>query len=67
MVSIIAQVAAQTAAAFNPNVKIFPIHGNIKEPDYDVQWFKQFDMVLNALDNLGMSKPITSNLKWSFY
>lgn len=48
------QVAAQTAAAFNPNVKIFPIHGSIKEPRYDIQWFKQFDIVLNALDNLGM-------------
>jgi hypothetical protein len=43
-------------------VKIFPIHGNIKEPEYDVQWFKQFDIILNALDNLGMSQCITSNL-----
>ena len=47
------KVAAQSAAPFNPNVKIFPIHANIKEPQYDVDWFKQFDIVLNALDNLG--------------
>lgn len=47
------QVAAQTAAPFNPNVKLIPIHGNIKEPQYDIQWFQQFDIVLNALDNLG--------------
>lgn len=47
------QVAAQTAGAFNPNVHIHPIHGNIKEPQYDIQWFQGFDIVLNALDNLG--------------
>jgi ubiquitin-like 1-activating enzyme E1 B len=41
------QEAAQTAGVFNPNVHIYPIHGNIKEP--------QFDIVLNALDNLGES------------
>jgi ubiquitin-like 1-activating enzyme E1 B len=47
------QVAAQTAAPFNPNVQITPIYGNIKEPQYDLEWFQQFDIVLNALDNLG--------------
>ena len=47
------QVAAQTAGAFNPNVRIQPIHANIKEPQFDVQWFQSFDIVLNALDNLG--------------
>jgi ubiquitin-like 1-activating enzyme E1 B len=39
-------------------VKITPIHGNIKEPQYDVEWFKRFDIVLNALDNLG--EPVVS-------
>ncbi|KAF9531343.1 hypothetical protein CPB83DRAFT_848881 [Crepidotus variabilis] len=53
-----AMVAAQTAAPFNPNVKISPIHGNIKEPQYDVQWFKQFDIVLNALDNLDARRHV---------
>ena len=51
------QVAARTAAAFNPNVAITPIHGNIKEPQFDVEWFKSFDIVLNALDNLGIDFP----------
>ena len=50
---IVYQVAARTAQAFNPNVRITPIHGNIKEPQFDVTWFKSFDIVLNALDNLG--------------
>ncbi|KAG5221458.1 E1 ubiquitin-activating protein [Salix suchowensis] len=49
------QIAAQTAAGFNPNVHIHPIHANIKEPQFDVRWFQGFDIVLNALDNLGDS------------
>lgn len=49
------QVAARTASAFNPNVHIIPIHGNIKDTQFDLAWFKGFDIVLNALDNLGMS------------
>ncbi|KAG6820463.1 hypothetical protein H0H93_000217 [Arthromyces matolae] len=47
-----ALIAAQTAAPFNPNVTLTPIHGNIKEPQYDIPWYQQFDIVLNALDNL---------------
>ncbi|EKM77587.1 hypothetical protein AGABI1DRAFT_77081 [Agaricus bisporus var. burnettii JB137-S8] len=53
-----ALIAAHTAAAFNPHVKINPIYGNIKEPYYDVQWFKQFDIVLNALDNLDARRHV---------
>jgi ubiquitin-like 1-activating enzyme E1 B len=48
------QVAARTASAFNPNVHIAPIHGNIKDTQFDLAWFQGFDIVLNALDNLGM-------------
>jgi ubiquitin-like 1-activating enzyme E1 B len=47
------QVAARTASAFNPNVHITPIHGNIKDTQFDLTWFQGFDIVLNALDNLG--------------
>lgn len=47
------QVAARTAHAFNPNVHITPIHGNIKDTQFDLTWFQRFDIVLNALDNLG--------------
>ncbi|KIO23321.1 hypothetical protein M407DRAFT_110405 [Tulasnella calospora MUT 4182] len=46
------QVAARTAQAFNPSCKITPIHGNIKEDRFNVPWFKSFDIVLHALDNL---------------
>ena len=51
-----ALIAAQTAASFNPNVHLHPIHGNIKEPQFDIEWFQGFEIVLNALDNLGESK-----------
>jgi ubiquitin-like 1-activating enzyme E1 B len=50
-----ALVAKETASKFNPNVHIEAIHGNIKEPQYAVEWFKSFDLVTNALDNLGVS------------
>lgn len=53
-----AMVAAQTAAPFNPNVRITPIHGNIKEPQYDIEWFRRFDIVLNALDNLDARRHV---------
>ena len=46
-------VAKETASNFNPHVNITAIHGNIKEQQYDVDWFGSFDLVLNALDNLG--------------
>lgn len=48
-----ALVAKETASKFNPHVKINAIHGNIKEQQYDVDWFGGFDLVMNALDNLG--------------
>ena len=56
------QVAARTASAFNPSVHITPIHGNIKDTQFDLAWFKGFDIVLNALDNLGA--PYVCSVLW---
>ncbi|KAG6372118.1 hypothetical protein JVT61DRAFT_7895 [Boletus reticuloceps] len=53
-----AMVAAQTAGAFNPNVRIQPIHANIKESQIDVEWFQSFDIVLNNLDNLDARRHV---------
>ncbi|KAG6333441.1 hypothetical protein ID866_5643 [Astraeus odoratus] len=53
-----AMVAAHTAGAFNPNVHIQPIHANIKEPQFDIEWFRGFDIVLNALDNLDARRHV---------
>jgi ubiquitin-like 1-activating enzyme E1 B len=67
-----ALVASAFAKHFNPGpgpqgkgdvdakgVAIRARHGNIKESENDVDWMKGFDLVLSALDNLGMS-PIPS-------
>ena len=32
-------------------------HANIKDPEFNVQFFKSFDIVFNALDNLGIHSP----------
>ncbi|KAF2761611.1 hypothetical protein EJ05DRAFT_507262 [Pseudovirgaria hyperparasitica] len=47
-----ALVAKESASRFNPAVKIVAHHANIKDPQFDVEWFKSFDLVFNALDNL---------------
>ncbi len=48
------QIAKASALAFNPNVNIVSRHQNIKEQEFSVDWFRGFDLVMNALDNLGM-------------
>ncbi|KAF9653547.1 hypothetical protein BDM02DRAFT_3107460 [Thelephora ganbajun] len=53
-----ALVAAHTASAFNPHVRINPIHANIKDPQFDMSWFRTFDIVLNALDNLDARRHV---------
>lgn len=36
----------------NPNVKLEASMANIKDPQFNVEWFQGFTMVFNALDNL---------------
>ncbi|XP_013114278.1 SUMO-activating enzyme subunit 2 [Stomoxys calcitrans] len=45
------QVARESALQFNPDVKIKAYHDSIMATDYGVNFFKKFDVVLNALDN----------------
>ncbi|KAK0547399.1 E1 ubiquitin-activating protein uba2 [Tilletia horrida] len=45
-------VARATALQFNPHVSIVAHHANIKEPRFGAAYFRQFDVVLNALDNI---------------
>ncbi|XP_071957367.1 SUMO-activating enzyme subunit 2-like [Antedon mediterranea] len=45
------QVAKESALRFNPNVKIEAKHDSIMNPDYSVDFFRQFTLVMNALDN----------------
>ncbi|EPY54243.1 SUMO E1-like activator enzyme Fub2 [Schizosaccharomyces cryophilus OY26] len=51
-------VAMKTAQSFNPNVKIEAIQANIKEPQFNVRWFRQFGIVFNALDNLDARRHV---------
>lgn len=60
------QVAAQAATQFNPGVKIVPYHANIKDKRFDLKWFQTFDLVMNALDNLGISSTSFLLKKWGF-
>ncbi|KAL8570498.1 E1 ubiquitin-activating protein uba2 [Nucella lapillus] len=45
------QVAKESVLKFNPDVDIVAYHDSIMNPDYDVNFFKQFTLVMNALDN----------------
>ncbi|KAJ1487725.1 hypothetical protein T484DRAFT_1617518 [Baffinella frigidus] len=47
-----ANIAAQAAKGFNPNINITPHHGNIKDKKFGVQYMSQFSVVFNALDNI---------------
>lgn len=47
-----ATVAKEAAQQFNPNVRLTAHHANIKDPQFNIEWFAGFDLVFNALDNL---------------
>lgn len=53
-----ALVAKDSAQKFNPHVKIVAYHDNIKDAKFNVEWFKQFQMVFNALDNLDARRHV---------
>lgn len=44
-------VARESALRFAPEAKIKAYHDSIMKTEYGVQFFKQFDLCLNALDN----------------
>lgn len=39
-------------------MKIEAYHANIKDAQFDVDWFSQFDLVFNALDNLDARRHV---------
>ncbi|KAI1432142.1 hypothetical protein GGR50DRAFT_689182 [Xylaria sp. CBS 124048] len=47
-----AEIAKEAAQKFNPNAKIVAYHANIKDAQFSLEWFKRFNLVFNALDNL---------------
>lgn len=44
-------VACEAARQFCPDAKLVPYHDSVIKADYGVPFFRQFDLVLNALDN----------------
>ncbi|KAL8964714.1 MAG: hypothetical protein Q9197_006835, partial [Variospora fuerteventurae] len=47
-----ALVAKESAGQFNPQVKLEAYHANIRDPQFNIDWFAGFHIVFNALDNL---------------
>ncbi|XP_011402782.1 PREDICTED: SUMO-activating enzyme subunit 2-like [Amphimedon queenslandica] len=45
------EVARESALAFNPTATITAIHDSILNPEYNISFYKQFALVMNALDN----------------
>ncbi|RPB19596.1 ubiquitin-activating enzyme [Terfezia boudieri ATCC MYA-4762] len=53
-----AMVAKETAGKFNPNVKLHAHHANIKDAEFNIKWYKGFNLVFNALDNLDARRHV---------
>ncbi|XP_044290116.1 SUMO-activating enzyme subunit 2 isoform X3 [Varanus komodoensis] len=46
-----AQVARESVLRFHPEANITAYHDSVMNPDYNVEFFRQFTLVMNALDN----------------
>lgn len=57
-VQIFTQVARDAVLKFRPQISITPYHANVKDPDFNVDFFKQFSVVLNGLDNLDARRHV---------
>ncbi|KAG2259322.1 hypothetical protein Bca52824_078616 [Brassica carinata] len=53
-----AKVARDAVLRFRPQINIRSYHANVKNPEFDVDFFKQFDVVLNGLDNLDARRHV---------
>ncbi|KAK8364370.1 hypothetical protein V6Z12_A03G225900 [Gossypium hirsutum] len=52
-----AKVARDAVLRFRPNISITPYHANV-ESRFNVDFFKEFDVVLNGLDNLDARRHV---------
>ena len=46
------------AQKFNPNVKLVAHHANIKDKQFNLEWFSGFNIVFNALDNMDARRHV---------
>ncbi|KAL4555602.1 hypothetical protein LXL04_038226 [Taraxacum kok-saghyz] len=53
-----AKVARDAVLRFRPQISITPYHANVKDPDFNVDFFKQFNVILNGLDNLDARRHV---------
>ncbi|THU68087.1 hypothetical protein C4D60_Mb08t00200 [Musa balbisiana] len=53
-----AKVARDAVLKFMPHINITPYHANVKDPGFNVDFFKQFNVVLNGLDNLDARRHV---------
>ncbi|MBA0717034.1 hypothetical protein Golax_004878 [Gossypium laxum] len=51
-------VARDAVLRFRPNISITPYHANVKESRFNVDFYKEFDVVLNGLDNLDARRHV---------
>lgn len=43
---------------FRPHINITSYHANVKDAEFNVEFFKQFNVVLNGLDNLDARRHV---------
>ncbi|KAL3843428.1 hypothetical protein ACJIZ3_000831 [Penstemon smallii] len=53
-----AKVARDAVLKFRPDISITPYHANVKDPEFNVDFFKQFNVILNGLDNLDARRHV---------
>ncbi|KLU81022.1 SUMO-activating enzyme subunit uba-2 [Magnaporthiopsis poae ATCC 64411] len=53
-----AEIAKEAAQKFNRNVTIIPHSDDIKKPEFNVDWFRSFGVVFNALDNFDARRHV---------
>lgn len=51
-------IATQQIKQFNPLLNIRPYHANIKDSCFDIQFYKGFHIVFNALDNIDARRHV---------
>ncbi|CAI0377592.1 unnamed protein product, partial [Linum tenue] len=53
-----AKVARDAVLRFRPHISISSYHANVKDSNFNVDFFKQFNVVLNGLDNLDARRHV---------
>ncbi|KAJ5647805.1 ubiquitin-like activating enzyme [Penicillium lividum] len=53
-----ALVAKEVAQRFQPKAKLEAYHANVMDKRFNIEWFKSFNLVFNALDNLAARRHV---------